>query len=137
MLGRGLTVVGIDMKAPELPGGRWIVGSVLDVEPEVLRDAMGGPADLVVSDLAPNTTGTRLVDHVRQIALADRALFLAIALGKPGSAFVCKVFDGEDAAGFVDRVRAAYTDVKRLKPDATRGASVEFFVVAKGLKGGA
>ena len=136
LLGRGLTVVGIDMKAPELPGGRWIVGSVLEVEPETLRDAMGGLADLVVSDLAPNTTGQRLVDHVRQIALADRALFLAMALGKPGSAFVCKVFDGEDAAGFVDRVREAYADVKRLKPDATRGASVEFFVVAKGLKSG-
>jgi 23S rRNA (uridine2552-2'-O)-methyltransferase len=95
---------------------------------------MGGPADLVVSDLAPNTTGQRLVDHVRQITLADRALALAKATGKPGSAFVCKVFEGEDAPGFVDRVRAAYADVKRLKPDATRGNSVEFFVVAKGLR---
>ena len=74
------------------------------------------------------------MDHVRQIALADRALELAGQIGRPGSAFVCKVFDGEDAPGFVERVRARYADTKRLKPDATRGNSVEFFVVAKGLR---
>lgn len=133
LIGRGLRVVGVDLKAPDLVGS-WIVGSVLEVEATALLEAAGGPADLVVSDLAPNTTGQRLVDHVRQIALADRALELALAIGKPGSAFVCKVFDGEDAAGFVDRVRGRYTDTKRLKPDATRGNSVEFFVVAKGLR---
>jgi 23S rRNA (uridine2552-2'-O)-methyltransferase len=136
LLGRGLTVVGVDQKAPELPTGSWLVASVMDVTPDALRAAMGGPADLVVSDLAPNTTGQRLVDHVRQIALADRALELAAATGKPRSAFVCKVFDGEDAGAFVERVRASYADVKRLKPDATRNASVEFFVVAKGLRTG-
>ncbi|MFN7142627.1 MAG: SAM-dependent methyltransferase [Myxococcota bacterium] len=134
LLGKKLRVVGVDLKAPDLPGGTWIARSVMEVEPTELLDAAGGPVDLVVSDLAPNTTGQRLVDHVRQIALADRALELARAIGKPGSAFVCKVFDGEDAPAFVERVRGAYADVKRLKPDATRGSSVEFFVVAKGLK---
>lgn len=133
LLGRGVRVVGVDLKAPALPG-TWIVDSVMDVEGAALREAAKGPIDLVVSDLAPNTTGQRLVDHVRQIALADRALTLAMEIGRPGSHFVCKVFDGEDAGAFVDRVRAAYADVKRLKPDATRGSSVEFFVVAKGLK---
>ncbi len=133
LIGRKLRVVGVDLKAPELPG-TWIARSVMEVEPAELLEAAGGPVDLVVSDLAPNTTGQRLVDHVRQIALADRALELATAIGKPGSSFVCKVFDGEDAAGFVDRVRKVYGDVKRLKPDATRGSSVEFFVVAKGLR---
>lgn len=134
LLGKRLRVVGVDLKAPELPGGTWIARSVMEVEPAELLDAAGGPVDLVVSDLAPNTTGQRLVDHVRQIALADRALELARAIGKPGGAFVCKVFDGEDANAFVERVKAAYADVKRLKPDATRGTSVEFFVVAKGLR---
>lgn len=134
LLGRRLRVVGVDLKAPELPGGTWIAASVLEVTPEALLEAAGGRYDLVVSDLAPNTTGQKLVDHVRQIALADRALELARAVGRPGSAFVCKVFDGEDANAFVDRVRQAYADVKRLKPDATRGTSVEFFVVAKGLR---
>jgi 23S rRNA (uridine2552-2'-O)-methyltransferase len=124
----------VDEKAPELPTGKWIIASVLDVHPRALLDAMGGPADLVVSDLAPSTSGQRFIDHVRQIALADRALDLACMLGRPGSAFVCKVFDGGDAPAFTDRVRAAYADVKRLKPDATRGNSVEFFIVAKGLR---
>lgn len=134
LLGKRLRVVGVDLKAPDLPGGTWIARSVLEVEPTELTDAAGGPADLVVSDLAPNTTGQRFVDHARQIQLADRALELARAVGKPGSTFVCKVFDGEDANAFVERVKAAYADVKRLKPDATRGTSVEFFVVAKGLR---
>jgi 23S rRNA (uridine2552-2'-O)-methyltransferase len=134
LLGRRLRVVGVDLKAPDLPGGVWIARSVLEVEPAELLEAAGGPMDLIVSDLAPNTTGQRLVDHVRQIALADRALSVAQAVGRPGSNFVCKVFDGEDANGFVERVRAAYADTKRLKPDATRGTSVEFFVVAKGLR---
>jgi len=134
LLGRKLKVVGVDLKAPDLPGGTWIARSVMEVEAAELLAAAGGAADLVVSDLAPNTTGQRLVDHVRQIALADRALDLARAIGKPGSAFVCKVFDGEDANALVERVKGAYTDVKRLKPDATRGVSVEFFVVAKGLR---
>jgi 23S rRNA (uridine2552-2'-O)-methyltransferase len=134
LLGRKLRVVGVDLKAPDLPGGAWIARSVLEVEPAELTEAAGGPADLVVSDLAPNTTGQRFVDHARQIQLADRALELAVAVGKPGSTFVCKVFDGEDANAFVERVKAAYADVKRLKPDATRGTSVEFFVVAKGLR---
>lgn len=130
LIQRGLTVVGVDLSAPDLRGGTWIVESVLEVEPARLLEH--GPYDAVVSDLAPKTTGTRLVDHVRQIELADRALSLAQAVGRPGSTFVCKVFEGEDAAGFVDRVRAVYRDVKRLKPDATRNNSVEFFVVAKG-----
>lgn len=134
LVGRGVKVVGVDLKAPDLPGGRWIVGSVLEVEAAVLLEAAEGRVGLVVSDLAPNTTGQRLVDHVRQIALADRALALAVDIGRPGSNFVCKVFDGEDAGAFVERVRVAYADVKRLKPDATRGSSVEFFVVAKGLR---
>ncbi len=134
LIGRGARVVGVDLQAPALPGGTWLVGSVLEIEAEALRDAAGGPVDLVVSDLAPNTSGQKYVDHVRQIALAERALSLAIELGKPGSHFVCKVFDGEDANAFVERVKAAYTQVKRQKPDATRGSSVEFFVIGKGLK---
>jgi 23S rRNA (uridine2552-2'-O)-methyltransferase len=130
LLQRGLRVVGVDLSAPDLKGGTWITESVLEVTSERLLEH--GPYDLVVSDLAPKTTGARIVDHVRQIELADRALSLARLVGKPGSSFVCKVFEGEDAGAFVDRVREAYRDVKRLKPEGTRTNSVEFFVVAKG-----
>lgn len=137
LLQRGFRVVGVDLQAPNLPGGTWIAASAMDVEPERLREALGGPAALVVSDMAPNTSGNRFVDHARQIALARRALELARALLAPGGTFVVKVFDGEDAPAFVDEVRAAFSEVRRHKPDATRDRSVEFFVVGRGLRPGA
>lgn len=134
LLQHGLSVVGVDLKAPDLAGGTWITRSVMEVEPEELLAALGGPADLLVSDMAPNTSGHRLTDHARQIALADRALELAGAVVRPGGTFVCKVFEGEDAPAFVKRVEAGYAEVRRYKPEATRDRSVEFFVVAKGRK---
>ena len=133
LIERGYRVAGVDLQAPQLGGGTWIAASVLDVEPDALRTALGGvdPA-LVVSDMAPNTTGDRFVDHVRQITLADRALELARALLPAGrGAFVVKVFDGGDAPAYTQRVQAAFEEVRRIKPDATRNRSVEFFLVGK------
>lgn len=135
LLQRGFQVVGVDLQAPELPGGTWLVGSALEVDAERLRAAAGGPVTLVVSDMAPNTSGNRFVDHARQLALARRALELAQALLEPGGSFVVKVFDGEDAPAFVEEVRARFADTRRHKPDATRDRSVEFFVVARGPRG--
>jgi 23S rRNA (uridine2552-2'-O)-methyltransferase len=134
-VGRSGRVVGVDLEAPDLAGGTWIVRSVLEVTPEELREALGGPADAVVSDMAPRTTGERLHDHVLQIELADRALALACALLVPSGGFVCKVFDGEDAPAFVERVRASFARVKRARPEAVRKNSREFFVVAEGFRG--
>ena len=134
-VGRSGRVVGVDLEEPQLPGGTWIVRSVLEVSAEELRAALGGPADAVVSDMAPRTTGQRLHDHVLQIELADRALELAAALLAPGGSFVCKVFDGEDAPAFVDRVKARFERLKRARPEAVRKNSREFFVVAEGFRG--
>ncbi len=134
-VGRSGRVVGVDLEEPQLPGGTWIVRSVLEVSAEELRAALGGPADAVVSDMAPRTTGQRLHDHVLQIELADRALELAVALLAPGGSFVCKVFDGEDAPAFVDRVKARFERLKRARPEAVRKNSREFFVVAEGFRG--
>ncbi len=134
LIERGLRVVGVDFKAPALSGGTWIEGSALDTPIADLGAALGGPADLVVSDMAPNTTGNRFVDHVRQIELADRALDVARELLAPHGAFVVKVFDGGDAPAFTARVREVFSEVKRLKPDATRDVSREFFLVGKGRR---
>lgn len=134
LLEQGLQVVGVDLQAPALDGGTFLAASVYDVTVEALAEALGGPARLVVSDMAPNTTGNRFGDHVRQIELADRALELAVALGAPGSGFIVKVFDGQDAQAYTQRVRMHYADVRRLKPDATRERSVEFFLVGMGLR---
>lgn len=136
LIQRGMRVVGVDLKAPELAGGTWIVASALEVTAEQLLEAAGGPIDLLVSDMAPNTTGNKFTDHVRQIELATRALELAQAVLTPTGAFVAKVFDGGDAPGFARLVQTTFSEFKRLKPEATRDSSVEFFVAGRGVKRG-
>ena len=127
-------LVGIDLT--EVPGflGRQFVDSVFDVSLEALREALGGAADFVMSDMAPATTGNRFTDHVRQIELAEQARVLASELLSPGGNFIVKVFEGEDAQGLVERIRQDYTKTKRVKPKAVRKESVEFFVLGMGRK---
>ena len=133
-IGKHGVLVGVDLERPDLEDGHWIVRSVLEVTPDEILEALGGPADVVVSDMAPRTTGNKLYDHVMQIELADRALELASALLVPGGAFVCKVFEGEDAPAYCDRVKARFDKLKRVRPEAVRKNSREFFVVAQGAR---
>lgn len=132
--GEGAVLIGVDIN--DVPGfpGTFLRQSVYDVDVEQLRDALGGCADLLVSDMAPSTTGARTTDHLRQVALAERALELTLALLCPGGAFVAKVFDGSDAPAFVERVRARFEEVRRVRPQATRTESREFFVVGRGFR---
>jgi 23S rRNA (uridine2552-2'-O)-methyltransferase len=83
-----------------------------------------------MSDMAPNTSGHRFTDHTRQIALVDQALVVAVAALRVGGSFVAKVFEGEEAKGLEERVKAHFAEVKRVKPKATRSESVELFLVA-------
>lgn len=134
-VGRGGLVVGVDLNEPAAKPGPVIVRSVLDVTPEELRAALGDRgANVVLSDMAPLTTGDPTGDHFVQIELASRARDLAIALLEPGGAFVCKVFDGQDAHPFVMSLRATFSEVKRARPEAVRKNSREFFVVATGFR---
>ena len=132
---RGASLVGVDIQETKGIPGVFLLRSVLKVTPERLREALGGDADVVLSDMAPRTTGDRFGDHVRQIELARRALELCDALLVPGGAFVVKVFDGEDAPAYTAEVKARFEQVKRVKPEATRRRSVEFFLVATGFRG--
>lgn len=132
---RGHGVVGVDLQAPAFPG-TWITASVMEIGPDALRAAAGEPIRALVSDMAPATTGAKFTDHCRQIELADRALTLAEAVVEPGGVFICKVFEGAEAEGFIGRVRAIFPNVRRFKPEATRDRSVEFFVVATGKRAG-
>ncbi len=132
LLERGMSVTGVDLQAPAFTGGTWIVRSAMEVEPEELGGSHS--VDLFVSDMAPNTSGDRFTDHARQVRLAGRALHLAVATLKQGGAFVVKVFDGEDAPAFAKQVALHFTATKRVKPDATRGRSVEFFLVGTGFR---
>ena len=131
---RGL-VVGVDYSAPAFGGGVWLEKSVYDVTAQELLEILEGPADLVVSDMAPATTGNRLSDHVLQIELADQAWVLARQILKPGGSFVAKVFDGEDANRFCARVKSECKKTKRLKPEATRRQSREFFLIGQQFSG--
>jgi 23S rRNA (uridine2552-2'-O)-methyltransferase len=133
LIQKQMKVVGVDLKAPAFGGGTWITRSVMDVAADELLAAVG-PVCLFVSDMAPNTSGNRFTDHMRQIRLAERALLLARLCLQPGGAFVAKVFDGEEATAFVADVEASFGTVKRVKPDATRDRSVEFFVVGRAFR---
>jgi 23S rRNA (uridine2552-2'-O)-methyltransferase len=131
--GRG-RVVGIDWELPSDPVGEVIVADVFDCTPDEIRTVLGGMADVVMSDMAPRTTGISLGDHVRQIELATRAVDLARELLRPGGHLLTKVFDGEEAHGFVQSVRSQFERVRRIRPEAVRKESREFFLLCMGFQ---
>ena len=105
--------------------------------PEVLVAALGRPADAVLSDAAPSTTGIAIVDHSRSMALCRASLAVALRALRPGGAFVAKAFRGEDFDGFVAEVRHRFRRVEIEVPEATRAESREAFVVGIGFIGAA
>ena len=133
-IGDSGTLVGVDLEEPEIAGGTWMTASCFDVEPEQIGEALGGQADVVLSDMAPRTTGDTFGDHVRQVEIARRALELAVALLADGGSFVVKVFDGEEAPDLQREVKAHFAKVKRVRPEAVRKESREFFLVATGFR---
>lgn len=104
---------------------------VLDALTALLADGAPG---LVISDMAPNTSGVRSVDQPRSMYLAELALEFAGKTLKPGGDMVVKVFQGEGFEEFVRSVRAVFTKVSLRKPEASRGESREMYVVARGFK---
>ena len=101
---------------------------------EALREALGGTADLVLSDLSPNLSGIPGVDQARGAELAELALELAGEILKPTGALVVKVFQGEAFAEVLNRIKRAFKAVSVRKPGASRGESRETYVLARGLK---
>lgn len=87
--------------------------------------------DLVMSDIAPNITGTRVVDQPRSMVLVELALDLARRVLKPGGSFVCKVFQGEGIDEFVIDARNSFKRVKVMKPKASRAGNREVYLVAR------
>lgn len=133
--GSDVTLVGIDLEpCPGYPG-TFVQASIETIEPAHVLALLGGAPSVVLSDMAPATSGARDLDHLRQVALAESALTLAAAVLPPGGAFVCKVFDGRDGPAFVEAVRACFVEVRRHKPPATRSNSREFFLVGEGFRG--
>ena len=129
-------IIGLDLLTIDtIPGATMLQGDFTDpAMPTRLTAALGGPADLVLSDMAPNTTGHAATDHIRIIALAELALDLALQILAPGGAFVAKVFQGGSEKQMLVPLKQAFTSVKHAKPPSSRKESSELYVVAQGFK---
>lgn len=131
-------VVGIDcLDMTPVPGAIVLKADFLDARaPADLLAALGGRApDVVLSDMAAPTTGHRRTDHLRTMALVEAALDFAIAVLKPGGHFLCKTFQGGTEGELLARMKRAFASVHHVKPPASRGESVELYLLAKGFRG--
>ncbi len=132
-------VVGIDLIEIEpLDGALFLQGDFLDeAATGRLTEALGGPADLVLSDMAAPATGHAGTDHLRIMALAEAALAFAEEVLAPGGAFVAKVLQGGTERDLLDRLKRGFAKVRHIKPPASRKDSAELYVVATGYRGAA
>ncbi|OYQ36071.1 rRNA methyltransferase [Sandarakinorhabdus cyanobacteriorum] len=132
-------VVGMDLLAIEpMAGVDFFQKDITDEDSEALILAtLGGPADLVMSDMAANTVGHKQTDHLRTMGLIEVALDMATRLLRPGGNFLAKVLAGGGDGQLTAALRREFTSVKHVKPPASRKGSSEWYVVATGFKGGA
>jgi 23S rRNA (uridine2552-2'-O)-methyltransferase len=133
---KGAMVVAADVLEIEpIPGVAFFKADLTDAHvPAMLKDALGGPADIVLTDMAAPTTGHRATDHIRTIALVEIALEVAEDTLRPGGTFVGKVFQGGSSNALLARLKKSFREVKHVKPPASRAESVELYVVALGFK---
>ena len=131
-------VVGIDLLPTDLIEGVVILHMDFMEEsaPDRLKQALGGPADLVLSDMAANTVGHQQTDHLRTMSLVEAGLDFAKEVLRPGGAFVAKVLAGGADNQLVAELKRNFATVKHAKPPASRKDSSEWYVVAQGFKGG-
>ncbi len=132
-------VVGIDLLPTEPLEGVTIfeLDFLADEAPALLEEALAGPPDLVLSDMAANTVGHKQTDHLRTMGLVEAAVQFAIETLTPGGAFVAKVFAGGTDGDLLLLLKRNFTSVKHAKPPASRKDSSEWYVIAQGFKGSA
>jgi 23S rRNA (uridine2552-2'-O)-methyltransferase len=130
-------VVGIDLLPTDPIDGAALLhlDFLAEEAPKRLGEALGGPADLVLSDMAANTVGHPQTDHLRTMALVEAALDFAGEVLRPGGAFVAKVLAGGADNHLVAELKRRFASVKHAKPPASRKGSSEWYVVAQGFKG--
>ncbi len=148
----GWVQVMIDKIQPQKTGGRVVGIDYLEMQPfeeatilqkdftepdapDLLKAALGGKADLVVSDMAAPTTGHKRTDHLRIIALSELAYYFARDVLNEGGAFLTKVFQGGSTHELLTLLKKEFKTIKHIKPDASRSDSAEIYVVAQGFKG--
>ena len=132
-------VVAIDIEEMEpVPGATVLCHDVLAEDaPALLREALGGPADVVLSDMSPPATGHAPTDHLRIVALCEAAFDFAREVLAPGGAFVAKVFHGGAERELLAALKRDFAAVKHAKPAASRPESAETYLVALGFRAGA
>ncbi len=129
-------VVALDyLEMDPIPGATILKIDFLDDEaPDRLKAALGGPADLVLSDMAAPTTGHASTDHLRIMGLAEAAADFAAEVLAPNGAFVCKLFQGGAEKDLLDRLKRDFAKVRHAKPEASRSDSSETYLGATGFR---
>jgi 23S rRNA (uridine2552-2'-O)-methyltransferase len=132
--GRVIALDILDLKP--LPGVEFLHLDFLDeTVPARLKELLGGRADVVLSDMAANSTGHRQTDHLRIMALAEAAALFAREVLAPGGVFLCKVLQGGTEAGLLAALKRDFESVKHVKPPASRSDSAELYLLARGFRG--
>jgi 23S rRNA (uridine2552-2'-O)-methyltransferase len=134
--GKGGKVVAIDLlDMPAIAGVDFLKLDFLDPSaPDRLKALLGGPADVVLSDMAANATGHRKTDHLKIMALAETAAEFAREVLRPGGAFLCKVLQGGTEGELLAALKRDFAVVRHVKPSASRADSAELYVLATGFR---
>lgn len=131
-------LLGIDLKKVflNLPNAVFMKGDILnlDLGPALEQHGFTRPFDVIVSDMAPDTTSSRFTDQMKSLELCEMALETVHRLLKPGGNFVCKIFDSGDAMGFRDELKKCFNTVQLLRPKSVQQSSKEFFMIGLGYK---
>ena len=130
-------VVAIDLlEMPEVPGVNFAqLDFLAEDAPDRLKALLGGPADVVMSDMAANATGHKKTDHLKIVALAELAIAFARQVLAPGGAFVAKVLQGGTESTLLADLKRDFSVVRHVKPAASRADSAELYVLATGFRG--
>jgi len=123
-------VVGIDIQECSVAGAEIIVGDINTID---IKD-LGKNYDVVISDMAPATSGNNFVDAQKSLELSQIAFNMAEKVLKKNGSFVCKIFQGEDLDEFFRSLKSHFTTLKRFKPKSSRDVSFEIFIIGKGFK---
>ena len=132
-------VIGMDLLPTNpISGARLVqMDFTNDMAPALLKEMLGGHlADIVMSDMAANTTGIHSIDHLRIMNLLEMAYDFAVQVLVPNGVFIAKIFQGGTENEFLARMKRDFKTVRHAKPDASRKDSSEFYVIATGFKGG-
>ncbi len=129
-------VVGIDILPVDVVAGADLIEMDFMDEraPDTIKNLLGGAPDLVMSDLAANTTGHRNTDHLKTVALVEAAADFAMDVLTPGGAFITKVFQGGAEGRLLKTLKHNFKTVKHAKPKSSRSGSPEMYLVALGFK---